>query len=175
MVFNRRQLVAATMAAAAATTAAPVLAQGAAKPEATPAEHEAGTIWWNELLTNDPERARAFYSEVVEWTAKPVALEDPLRPPNPGEKEYIVFTNAGGDGAGMMKSEDAEFARGRPAMWLTYIQVANVDAAAFRAVQLGGKLVNEPFDVANVGRIAIIEDLEGARVGLITPRSPSDR
>ena len=60
-------------------------------------------------------------------------------------------------------------------MWLTYTQVANVDAAAFRAVQLGGKLLNEPFDVPNVGRIAIIEGLEGARVGQTTPVSSGAR
>jgi uncharacterized protein len=62
-------------------------------------------------------------------------------------------------------------ARQKPpaAFWLTYIQVANVDAAALKAVELGGKLLEPPTDVPNTGRIAIIEDPEGVHVGLITP------
>ena len=173
-ILSRRQLVAGTVAAVA-TTATPVLAQGSAKPEAMAHDSEVGTIWWNEFLTRDPERARTFYSKVVGWTTKTVALEDPSRPPKPGEKEYIVFATDGREAAGAMKNDDVEFARSGPAMWLTYIQVASVDTAVFRAVQIGGKLLSGPFDLPNIGRIAIVEDLEGARVGLITPASPSVR
>jgi uncharacterized protein len=172
--INRRQLVAAS-AAAVAISATPVLGQGSSKPEPTARDVEVGTIWWNEFLTRDPERARTFYSKVVGWTTKTVALEDPSRPPKPGEKEYIVFATNGRETAGAMKSDDSEFARGGPAMWLTYIQVENVDSAVFRAVQIGGKLVSGPFDAPNIGRIAIVEDLEGARVGLITPASSGVR
>jgi uncharacterized protein len=174
-VLNRRQLVAASVAAVA-TSATPVLGQGSAKPGAAISDSDAGTIWWNEFLTRDPERARTFYSKVVGWTTKTVALEDPSRPPKPGEKEYIVFAATDGrEAAGAMKSDDSDFARSGPAMWLTYIQVESVDTAVSRAVQIGGKLLSGPFDLPNIGRIAIVEDLEGARVGLITPAAPGVR
>jgi uncharacterized protein len=173
---TRRDLVVATVAAVAATSApTPLFAQVSAKPQEAPHETDVGTIWWNELLTRDPERARTFYSKVIGWTAKPVALDNPSRPPTAGEKEYLVFASEAREAAGAMKTDDAEFARGGPAMWLTYIQVENVDTAVFRAVQVGGKLVSGPYDLPNVGRIAIVEDLEGARVGLVTPAPASVR
>ena len=56
----------------------------------------------------------------------------------------------------MAGAAQAEAAPGQaPAsFWLTYIQVANVDAAALKAVELGGKLLEAPTDVPNTGRIA---------------------
>ena len=144
------------------------LAQGAAYAQTTASNPEVGTIWWSELHTRDPERARTFYSQVIGWTPKVVALEDPGRPPREGEKEYTVFTVAGREAAGAMKMESTG-AEGMAPGWFTYVQVSNVDAAALRAVELGGKLLEPPADAPNVGRIAIIQDPDGARVGLVAP------
>ena len=50
------------------------------------------------------------------------------------------------------------------------LQVSNVDEAAQRAVQLGGKIVRPPFDTPGNERMVEIEDTEGNRFGLVAPR-----
>jgi predicted enzyme related to lactoylglutathione lyase len=54
--------------------------------------------------------------------------------------------------------------KGVPPHWNIYVAVASADATAKRAKELGGKLLMEPFDVMDVGRMAIIEDKQGARI-----------
>jgi predicted enzyme related to lactoylglutathione lyase len=161
--ISRRLMITGAAAIVAGSAGAPTGAQAAA------ADPDVGTVWWSELLTRDPARARAFYSRVVGWTPKVVALDDPTRPAKRGEKEYTMFSAGDKEAAGAMKiDEDTEFP-GIAVSWLTYVQVVDVDAAARRAVEAGGKLLHEPADVPNVGRVAIIEDPEGARIGLVSP------
>ena len=52
---------------------------------------------------------------------------------------------------------------------MPYIQVANVDSAVRAAEEMGGKIVESPYDVPKVGRLAVVEDPEGAVFGLVTP------
>jgi predicted enzyme related to lactoylglutathione lyase len=56
-----------------------------------------------------------------------------------------------------------------PSHWMTYIAVDDVDKSAKVAAKHGGKVVQPPFDIPQVGRIAMIQDPTGAMVGLITP------
>lgn len=156
----------AAFVAAAASTG---MASGSAAAQAT-AGSEVGAVWWSELQAADPVRARAFYADVMGWTPKIVALADQSRAPEPGEKEYTLFNAGDREVAGATQAEAAP-GQAPASFWLTYIQVANVDAAALKAVELGGKLLEAPTDVPNTGRIAIIEDPEGVHVGLITPVS----
>jgi predicted enzyme related to lactoylglutathione lyase len=125
-------------------------------------------VWWSELQTADPARARAFYAAVMGWTPNVVALNDQTRPPAPGEAEYTVFKSGDREVAGAALAETVPDKPVIP-FWLTYVQVANVDAAVLKAVELGGKLLEPAADVPNTGRIAIIEDPEGVRVGLMSP------
>ena len=164
---RRAFLSTAALAAAAASTG---LASGPAAAEAAGTNSEVGAVWWSELQTADPVRARAFYAGVMGWTPKIVALADQSRAPEPGEKEYTLFNAGDREVAGAAPAEAAP-GQAPASFWLTYIQVANVDAAALKAVELGGKLLEAPTDVPNTGRIAIIEDPEGVHVGLITPVS----
>ena len=159
--LNRRQWIAATAALAAAGGAQ----TGA---QAAPADLDIGSVWWSELLTKDPARARTFYSKVVGWTPKIVALDDPGRAPKRGEKDYTLFTVGDREAAGAMKIEDEDTDDMEPS-WLTYIQVSDVDAATRRAAEAGGKVVHDPADIAGVGRVALVEDPEGALLGLVTP------
>ena len=131
---------------------------------------EAGTIWWSELYTRDPIATRAFYASVIGWTPKVVAQEDTARPPAAGEKSYTMFTMRGQEVAGAEEIEPDDPA-GRRTGWFTYVQVDDVDEAAKRAIKSGGKVVEQPFDVPSVGRMAEIEDPEGNRIGLVSPRA----
>ena len=164
---RRTFLATATLAAAAASTG---VASGRAAAQAATSNSDVGVVWWSELQTADPVRARAFYAAVMGWTPKVVALADQTRAPEAGEKEYTLFSSESREVAGAAQAEAAPGSTPE-ALWLPYIQVANVDLAALKAVELGGKLLEAPTDVPNTGRIAIIEDLEGVHVGLITPVS----
>jgi uncharacterized protein len=157
----------AMLAAAAASTG---LASGHASAEAATSGADVGAVWWSELQAADPARARAFYTEVMGWTPKIVAANDQSRAPELGEKEYTLFNVGDREVAGAAQAEAAP-GQTPASFWLTYIQVANVDAAVQKAVELGGKLLEPPADVPNTGRMAIIEDPEGVHVGLITPVS----
>jgi predicted enzyme related to lactoylglutathione lyase len=142
------------------------LTQTAYSAEATPSADEIGSIWWNELSVRDTEKARAFYAKVAGWTPKAMSLDDPSRPAKPGEPEYTVFSASGQDAAGATRIENQDQA----ARWVPYIQVADVDAAVRTAEEMGGKIVESPYDMAKIGRLAVVEDPEGAVFGLVTPR-----
>ena len=171
---GRRWFVTLVASLPAFTLATAAFAQGAANAEAAQSGDEAGSLWWTELHTGDQERSRSFYSRVVGWTAKAVALEDPSRPPQKDEKEYTVFTVNGREAAGAMRIESAA-PEPQAARWVPYFQVANVDAAVVGAVELGGKVVEAPFDMPNVGKMAILQDPEGASFGLVSPYAASAR
>jgi predicted enzyme related to lactoylglutathione lyase len=54
--------------------------------------------------------------------------------------------------------------KGVPPHWNIYVAVASADETAKKAKALGGKVLMEPFDVMEVGRMAIIEDKQGAKI-----------
>jgi hypothetical protein len=162
--LDRRTLMrAGVLGAAAASAVVPAAAQEADD------ESQPGTIWWSEYLAEDTVRTSYFYSHVVGWRMKRVALEDTTRLAGEGEKSYIMMTVGTEDAAGIMRIADTEV-RGARRGWFTYLQVEDVDAAVKRAVILGGKVVQPPFDEGEDARIAVIEDLEGCLVGLASTR-----
>ena len=114
-----------------------------------------GRFVWHELLTTDPEAARAFYGAVVGWTAQAAP------PPN---ADYTMLLNAGHPSAGMMAlPKRAREAGARPG-WLGYIGVEGVDAAVEQATGLGATVHLPPHDIPGVGRIAVIADPQQAAV-----------
>ena len=130
------------------------------------AEH--GHVWWTELMTSDVERASRFYGEVMGWETVRVASGDPARRPGPGERTYTVFRKGDETVCGVFKMAGKEFA-GIPDYWFTYIAVDDVDAACERVVAKGGQVLKPPYDIENVGRVAVICDPEGAVIGIGTP------
>lgn len=124
-----------------------------------------GTVWWNELVSANPQGSRDFYAGVIGWTPKIVAAEDSSRPPNPGEAEYTYFMQDSFESAGLAKFESDEAIAPRPG-WLTYIQVANVDDAVTEAVRRGGRILKAPYNAKDTGRLAVIQDPDGNALGL---------
>jgi hypothetical protein len=162
--MDRRALIkAGVLGAAAAGVAVPAAA------EETGGETPPGSIWWNEYLADDAARASYFYANVIGWRMKRVAFDDISRLAGPYEKSYIMMSVGSEDTAGIMRIADTDVPGMRKG-WFTYLQVADVDAAVARAAQLGGKVIQEPFDESEGTRIAIIEDPEGCLVGLASAR-----
>jgi predicted enzyme related to lactoylglutathione lyase len=120
-----------------------------------------GTFMWNELMTRDAGKAKAFFSQLIGWTSRDMDM-------GPGGT-YTIWQAAGKDAGGMMAIGGPQF-EGVPPHWMAYIEVDDVDRCARQTPGLGGKVEVPPTDIPNVGRFSIIEDPTGARVGLLTPK-----
>jgi uncharacterized protein len=58
---------------------------------------------------------------------------------------------------------------GVPESWMSYLAVDDVDARLEAARAAGAEVMRGPFDVPEVGRIAIIKEPGGAEIAWITP------
>jgi predicted enzyme related to lactoylglutathione lyase len=115
-----------------------------------------GTFSWAELVTSDAEAAKAFYTSVFAWQYRDNPIPD-----------GSVYSTALRDG----KDVAALFASDQPPHWNCYVTVESVDASAARASELGATIAAEPFDVMDVGRMAVIIDDVGAGLCLWEPKS----
>jgi len=60
---------------------------------------------------------------------------------------------------------------GFPAHWNNYVSVTSADETAAIAKQLGARIIEEPFDVMEFGRMAVIADPVGAVLCVWEPRA----
>ncbi len=119
-----------------------------------------GSFYWNELNTHNSDAAKKFYGATLGWTF------DAMPMPN---GTYWVAKMGGTPVGGVFPMSGPEF-KGIPEHWMSYIAVDNVDASVKKLKSAGGNVMREPFDVPNVGRIAIVKDSNGAVMGLMTPK-----
>jgi len=110
---------------------------------------------WHDLMTPDVEAAKKFYGEVVGW-----AFEAQM-------PEYTVALANGAGMGGIMATP--ENMKGMPPFWSGYIFVTDVDATCAKIKKLGGKIHREPWDVPDVGRIAVVGDPTGANFNVMAP------
>jgi predicted enzyme related to lactoylglutathione lyase len=120
-----------------------------------------GTFHWNELVSTDLRRSKAFYTKLIGWKTQAMKM--------PGGTYTLLVNDADGPPAGGMFKMPAEGKKKMPDQWVPYIAVDDVDAAAAKVKKLGGKVMKPPFDVEGVGRICVIADPGGAGLALITP------
>jgi uncharacterized protein len=73
--------------------------------------------------------------------------------------DYTLFTHRGLEVAG------AGVRAGAKPAWTTYVWVDDADAVAEQAVAAGGRLVTEPFDSLDGGRMTLLADPAGAVLG----------
>ena len=116
---------------------------------------QSGAFIWYELMVRDPDRAQAFYGEVLGWKARTFGSDD--------QGDYRLFT--AGDGvevAGLMAlPEDNDCQAGEPG-WVGYIGVDDPDAMVDAIVADGGQRFVPPTDIPGVGRFAVVADPQGA-------------
>jgi uncharacterized protein len=117
--------------------------------------NEPGTPIWNECITPDIATAAAFYAEILGMGSETMDME---------EGTYTVLTNAKGRQIGGAMNPPME---GVPPHWSVYFNVEDVDATAAKAQELGGQVVAPAFDVAGVGRMAVLADPQGATFNLM--------
>ncbi len=119
-----------------------------------------GNFAWNELMTPDVEKAKAFYAATIGWAIEAMPM------PN---GTYWIAKIGGKPVAGIMDMTGM-VPPGTPPHWFSYLEVDDVDARIKSIAAQGGKVMRPPFDIADVGRIAIVADTTGAVLGLMTPK-----
>lgn len=122
-----------------------------------------GTFHWNELMTWDVEKAKAFYGETLGWTFDEM--------PMPMGFTYTLAKSGDDVVGGMMQMSEEMGMKGESERWVAYIECDDVDARVAKVEANGGTVVRGGFDVEGVGRIAIVLDSNGGQIGWITPAS----
>ena len=118
-----------------------------------------GAFSWSELMTTDPAKAAEFYGTLFGWKVEAM--------PMPQGTYHVV--KAGGDTSvgGIMKIP-ADAPGSRPPNWCPYVTVHDVDTTTQQCATLGGKVLMPPTDIPTVGRLAVIQDPQGAVLNVIT-------
>jgi predicted enzyme related to lactoylglutathione lyase len=130
-----------------------------------------GTWNWSDLYTPDPSLAEPFYRALFGWEARPVSFGeasgimwtqdgygDSLEARTPGLRKMHEEAGAPDgftDCIGWLMQDDG------PSRWAVTFTVADTDASAARAAELGGEVVVPPYDAGPV-RVAQIRDPGGA-------------
>ncbi|HEY6553357.1 MAG TPA: VOC family protein [Vicinamibacteria bacterium] len=116
------------------------------------AKPKPGTITWCDLTVSDAPRLRDFYRDVVGWEPQAVSMGD-----YDDFSMLVPGTSDAAAGVCHARGSNGDI----PPQWLVYINVADADAAAARAVERGGQLVVSPRDMGG-GRFCVIRDPAGA-------------
>ena len=118
-------------------------------------EHKPGTFCWVELGTSDNEAAKSFYTQLFGWEY----VDNPM---GPDQGVYTILKLNGKDIGGLYKLMPDMVAQGVPPHWMSYVAVTDADASAEKAKAEGATIMNGPFDVFTMGRMAVIQDPTGA-------------
>jgi predicted enzyme related to lactoylglutathione lyase len=119
--------------------------------------YENGVPSWVDLGVADPKKAATFYSQLFGWDVQE-------GPPESGG--YAIAHLRGKAVAGLGPQQNPG-----PPVWTTYVNVDSADDTAAKVKANGGMVFIEPFDVMDVGRMAIVADPLGAVLGLWQPKA----
>ena len=115
-----------------------------------------GAFSWSELTTSDPSAAAAFYGPLFGWVTDTMDM---------GTGPYHVVKVGETAVGGIMDNPP-----GSPPMpphWGCYVTVNNVDDTLAKCTELGGKTLVPAMDVPSVGRMAVIQDPQGAVISVM--------
>jgi predicted enzyme related to lactoylglutathione lyase len=128
-------------------------------------QYTPGTFCWVDLATTDQEAAKSFYSGLLGWQMADMPT---------GDDAGTMYSMAMLDGqpvAAIAPQPQMQRDAGAPPAWNNYVSVASADDAAARAQDLGANVHAPPFDVLDVGRMAVIQDPQGAFFMVWEPRN----
>jgi predicted enzyme related to lactoylglutathione lyase len=115
-----------------------------------------GAFCWDELLTDDVDSARTFYTSLFGWGSKPWDMGP--------AGQYTHFLHGDAPIAGLMQMPEG---MSNPPMWLSYVAAEDADATTSLARELGGKIVVPPADIPEIGRFAVLSDPTGATIAIL--------
>ena len=126
-------------------------------------KYSPGTFSWTDLTTTDQGAAKQFYSQLFGWDA----IDNPV-----GENMVYSMMQIGGkDVAAISPQPQQQRDAGVPPVWNSYITVESADSAADSAQKLGATVHAPAFDVMDVGRMAVIQDPQGAFFEVWEPKA----
>jgi predicted enzyme related to lactoylglutathione lyase len=118
---------------------------------------KAGRVGWHELMAADWTKAFAFYAGLFGWQKGPSVV---------GETGAYQQFAIGGQAAGGMYTKPTMV---RVPFWLYYFNVHDIDAAAKRVTDAGGKVLEGPIEYG-AAWVARCMDPQGAMFALIGMR-----
>jgi len=116
-----------------------------------------GTWIWSSLLTREAAADAAFYQTLFGYDVFNLESED-------GQEQVILSTD-NYSRAGV-KTLPVDAVRRHP-RWLGFVRVADAQAAATRAVELGGGVLVAPRVDRHGGRLGVLRDPSGAAIGVM--------
>jgi predicted enzyme related to lactoylglutathione lyase len=116
-----------------------------------------GTPSWIDVTTADLPATVEFLKELFGWNAVDM-----------GEQagHYTMF-DIGGKRVAAASAQMPDDAG--PSAWTTYVTVADADATAAKAKELGGTVLMAPMDVFDAGRMAVLSDPTGGVFAIWQP------
>ena len=111
-----------------------------------------GAMCWNELVTNDAEKAKAFYAALLGWDF----YHDENHPDN-----YTHISNRERAIGGILELPEIE------PCWMVHFQVADIEASIARVQDLGGSVVVPKQRIADGSWFSVVADPAGARFYLM--------
>jgi uncharacterized protein len=121
--------------------------------------YEPGTFCWADLGADDPDAATAFYVGLFGWDFDDTPIGD--------AGVYRTFLLGGRKVCALYRRRADQ---GPPA-WLCYVSVSDAESSTVAARAAGAPGVQEPVDVFDAGRMAVIQDPTGAHFAVWEPRS----
>jgi uncharacterized protein len=125
-------------------------------------EYRPGMFCWIELGTSDNLAAKNFYSQLFGWDYE----DNPMGP----DMVYSMIKLDGKDVGGLYKMAPDMAGQGVPPHWLSYILVTSADETVEKIKAAGATVINGPFDVGPVGRMAVVKDPTDAVFAIWEPK-----
>ena len=125
--------------------------------------HEPNSFTWGELSCRDIGAAKDFYGAVFGWEGRTRAVAE-------GSTYTEFFLPDVDQAVAGMVQMDQLWPEDVAPHWMLYFAVADTDEIVGRVGQLGGTVSVAPFDLADVGRIAVLNDPEGAVFSVLQRR-----
>jgi hypothetical protein len=116
-----------------------------------------GRFVWHDHVSNDPDKARDFYSKLLGWETEVFEAGEIVYP-----MIKVNETTHGGFGPAQ---------GGAPPHWLGHIGIEDVDETVTQAEGAGGSVLAPPMDIPEVGRMAVLRDPQGAAFSVFSSTS----
>ena len=123
--------------------------------------HPNGLFAWADVAQADPAAGAGFYGAVFGWEAAQGSPDESM--------PYWMFTKDGKLTAGMGGLSPDQLEAGQPPVWSSYINVDDIDDTVARAEELGATIIMPAMQIFGSGKMAFIQDPQGAMVGLWQP------
>lgn len=116
-----------------------------------------GNSGWIGHSGPDQSKAKSFYQDVLGWTISDMPMQD-----GSSYSAAVVGETAIGGFSPMPEERGS---------WTIFFTVADVDASVAKAEAKGATVLQPAMDMPGVGRMATLNDPQGARFALITYES----